>query len=113
MNHDFRPALLSSDLDVRRRAALGAIAVLCVLLAALILLPLDSRAPELVAHESYPPKRDTQLKSWTVQDQASLDAEYLLQSWPDFGSTSTAMITWPQQQTRQDVESVVFLSPNR
>ena len=83
MNHDLRSGLSSVDLDLRRRAALGAIAVLCVVLAALIFLPLKTGA-ETVAHESFPSSRDMQLHIWTVQEQASVDAEYLLQSWPDF-----------------------------
>jgi len=111
MNHDLRSGLSTVDLDLRRRAALGAIAVLCVVLAALIFLPLNTGAPETVAHESFPSSRDMQLHTWTVQDQASVDAEYLLQSWPDFGSTMTAMIAWPQQPA--DVESIAALNPKR
>ena len=111
MNHEFRPGLSSCDLDVRRRAALGAIAVLCVVLAALILLPPKAGTPEISVH-GFPPNRDMQLQTWTAQDQASVDAEYVLQSWPDFGSTMTATIAWPQQAL-QDVESIAALNSNR
>ena len=113
MNHDLRSGLSRVDLDLRRRAALGASAVLCVVLTALIFLPPKTGALEMAAHESSPPSRATQLHMWTIQDQASVDAEYLLQSWPDFGSTMTAMIAWPQQQAPQDVESIAVLDWDR
>lgn len=109
MNQDLHRRLSSSNLDLRRRAALGAIAVLCAVLATLILLPPKAGAPEIVAHDSFLPNRDMQLQTWSVQDQASLDAYYLLQSWPDFGSTMTATIAWPQQPAPQDFESIAQL----
>ena len=112
MNHDFGPGLSNSNLDVRRRAALGAIAVLCVVLAALTILPPKAGAPEIVA-QGFPPNRAIQVQTWTVQDQASLDAEYLMQSWPDFGSTMTATIAWPQQQAPQDADPVAALNYKR